>query len=79
MIVVRSTGKSVPRKQRIKRTWSWLRCHFAFPAFTFAHLAFCAALIAARPAALILRFFWEAGSAAATTAALPFTFAHLAF
>jgi hypothetical protein len=34
MIVVRSTGKSIPKTQRIKRTWSWLRCYFAFRDFT---------------------------------------------
>ena len=47
-------------------------------AFTFAHLAFYAALIAALPAALILRFFLGAGAetVAAAGVAPPFDFAH---
>jgi len=49
----------------------------AFAALTFAHLAFCAALIAAMPAALIFRL---AGFGVLTDLTLvPFVFAHLAF
>ena len=44
---------------------------FAFCAFTFAHLAFCAALMLAFPAALIFRFFFGAADAAAAAGAAP--------
>ena len=48
----------------------WLYAAFFFPAFTFAHLALCAAAIRFRPAADIVRFGFGAR---------PFTLAHRAF
>jgi hypothetical protein len=48
----------------------WFSTHYFFPAFTFAHLARCAAAILLRPAAEIVRLAFGAW---------PFDFAHRAF